>query len=614
MTDVSRRRLALALCLAVAAACFGAGIHWGLPSRAADPYLFGDRPVWGGQTILRLGGGGWSDEDSARGADVDANPLTGRDQPIVLNDTDARRAEIALRYRLYTYQPDELVTMRALGKMKPGEGDFDPRAYQYGGLWMYPVGAMLKAASICRLIELHGGEEGRIYYLDHPDAFGRFYIVARLYSALWGIVGAWAVFEIVRRLLDGQIGPAVAAALGYAAMPVVVNMAHEAKPHLAGAVLTLLAVLAADRFVRTGARRHWLLAGAVCGAAFGMVLTALVSFAVLPVMTLFRPIPWGRRFGITAGAVAVGLAVYCVTNPYVPINLIRGGKSALTSNTQNTKDFYRAADLGRGFVNTAKLVARGASPVVAVAGVAGAIGLAAMADARRRRQEIRSPHASAAGWLLLGPAVLTLLQMAAFGAGKPAEYGRFGILPDVALLIAAVVALTLLTWAASPVRLLQPAALALLALCTAVVGGQYLWNFVLDSRPVTPRLLEASRLQQLAQQGGQPLTVALLAEPAPYAVPPVNLFDGKLVLLPKGSDPSVALPEVNADAFVATTDDPSSGPPPSGYVALPPAAPGPQFVTPISWAAKPMWVWVRDSMTDERPLPPTRTADPRADE
>ena len=53
-------------------------------------------------------------------------------------------------------------------------------------------------------------------------------------------------------------------------MPVVVNAAHEAKPHLPGAVLMLLAVLSATNYVRTGRRRYWLGAGALCGAAFGM--------------------------------------------------------------------------------------------------------------------------------------------------------------------------------------------------------------------------------------------------------------------------------------------------------------------------------------------------------
>src|SRR4029078_8243465 len=91
--------------------------------------------------------------------------------------------------------------MRSLAGMRPGEGKLDPRLYQYGGLWVYGVGAMLKTASTVGFAELRGGAGGLDYYLDHPDAFRRVYVVARLYSALWGVVGAWAVYRLALRVM-----------------------------------------------------------------------------------------------------------------------------------------------------------------------------------------------------------------------------------------------------------------------------------------------------------------------------------------------------------------------------------------------------------------------------
>ena len=56
----------------LAVIAFGVGINWGLPTRAADPFLFGDRPVWTGSQIVSLLG----DRGSlGMGADVDPNPL-----------------------------------------------------------------------------------------------------------------------------------------------------------------------------------------------------------------------------------------------------------------------------------------------------------------------------------------------------------------------------------------------------------------------------------------------------------------------------------------------------------------------------------------------------------
>src|SRR5687767_191076 len=127
-----------ALGLVAALVWFLVGIDWGLPSRRADAFLFGDRQPWSGKEILALAGGAGVDPN--RGADVDVNPITSRDRPVVLNETDAQRAEIVRRYRLYSYQPDEMITFNALRQMNPGARQFDPKLYQYGGLWVYPVG------------------------------------------------------------------------------------------------------------------------------------------------------------------------------------------------------------------------------------------------------------------------------------------------------------------------------------------------------------------------------------------------------------------------------------------------------------------------------------------
>src|SRR4051794_24058486 len=112
-------RLLPALGLLCAGAWFLVGITWGLPSRRSDGYLFGDSKAWSGKQILELAGG-W-DDNPDRGADVDLNPVTRREQPIVLNATDAQRAEIVRRYRLFSYQPDEMITFRALAQMRPAE-------------------------------------------------------------------------------------------------------------------------------------------------------------------------------------------------------------------------------------------------------------------------------------------------------------------------------------------------------------------------------------------------------------------------------------------------------------------------------------------------------------
>ena len=285
MKSFTQPVLILALLL-LGAGVFVTGITWGLPSRDVDQFLFGSAVPWSGEEILRLAGD--RPDDPYRGADVDIDPLVDRDRVVCLNETDAQRAAIVRRYRLYSYQPDEMITLMSLADMGRS-GSFDPKLYQYGGLWIYPVGALLKLASIGGAITL---TPDLTFYLDRPEEFGRFYVVARLYCVAWALVGVWAVYWLTRRLTGGCSISATLAAACYIVMPVVVNMAHEAKPHLPGAVLMLLVVAAAMRYVETGRRGWWLATAGLCGAAFGMVLSALPVFAVLPVMMLLRRQSW----------------------------------------------------------------------------------------------------------------------------------------------------------------------------------------------------------------------------------------------------------------------------------------------------------------------------------
>lgn len=526
------RRLALVGIFALAAAMFFTGINWGLPSRDADRFLFGARAPWSGAQIIELAGG-W-DESAGRGADIAMRPLTGRDKPIAVNQTDAQRAEIVRRYRLYSAQPDEMITFRSLSRMKPGRGDLDPQFYQYGGLWVYPIGALLKIASMLKLVTLRSD---LAFYLDHPEAFARFYLVARLYAAAWGLVGVGVVFALGRQW-SGRFGVGAIAALLYAAMPVVLNMAHEAKPHLPGTVLTLAAVLAGMRFVRTGSTRASIIAGALCGAAFGMVLTGIVSFAVLPVMTLLRPTPWRRRIALTMLAGSIGALVFVVTNPYLPYNYLFR-RSVVQSNVGNYGNFYQPELSLSAMRNALILMAVGMSWLL-IAGVASVLvvslsrstGVPPVSNSFNTGERaagsepvLRSPL----GWLLAAPALLVLLQYVLLARDKPAEYARFALTLDVALAITAAVAVGMMRR-----KPLQWLTAMLLVGSTALSGGAYVANFIEDTRPNSTRRSAANELARIERPGR---VLAVWAEPAPYCLPPVNLFDWRIVLLPKGTEP-----------------------------------------------------------------------------
>jgi hypothetical protein len=507
--------------IVLAALIFGSGINWGLPSRRIDPFLFGTQTPLTGAQINQLMGN-W-DEDPTRPADVAAGPILDRSRPITLIDPtqtskgDAvNRARILLRYRLYSDQPDEMITFRALAMMHPGRMQFDPKLYQYGGLWIYPVGAIIKIASALKFVK---ASNDRAFYLDSPGEFARFYILARGYSALWGIVAMLAVFGLVRRAAGGLLMPAIGA-ICFMMLPVVVEMAHEAKPHLGGAALLLLAVLGSSKYVETG-KWKWIVWTAIaCGAAAGMVLSGVIGLIVLPAMCLCRRDRRWLKICITGVLIAAG--VYFALNPYVAIHLLVADQRAvLTGNLANTQAMYAlGTGVGAGW-NAIRLIAVGTAWPIAIIGLIGACAILI-----RRSQSDISERGSI-GPVLAAVALVNLIQFTIFAANKPAEYARFAIMIDIALMLAAILAIS---------RFIRPSAVrAGAGIGLIVLAGLYSAGYERAFLQNDSRVKTAQRLNDdLAKLSGHSAAAAVLyvdSEPAPYCLAPVNLFRWRIVLL-----------------------------------------------------------------------------------
>lgn len=525
---------ALAGILILYAAMSCTGITWGLPSRAIDGYLFGGAPPWPGEKIYRLA---QADRKFSkdRGADVDADPLIKFPEfpfPKMLTATPEDIAKIYLRYRLYSYQPDEMITMMALAGMSPGGFNFDPRLYQYGGLFIYPVGALIKLCGWLGLIDVRNDV---IHYLDHPDEFGKFYVVARAYSAAWGLLGVLTVYAIARHLVGRGAG--LMAALLFALLPVVVCMSHEAKPHLPGAALMLLAVMMAmrhlaQRWSDTASHHWWWLMCGCCGAALGMVLSSWPIFVLVPLaawrehvddrrrdagaqLPRTRSHSTARSIMRTLAGISLGIAVYVITNPYILINALTN-REVLRSNFGNSLAMYEIARVGEGLTRALELTREGGTlPIMGVGILVLVIGL----TSRDR-----------AAWLLLAvPAAVFFVQFVLIGAGKPAEYGRFGVFTNSALAIGAACVMSREVTKAG--RILNAVFAICIILCPGVRGEMYLHNFRADTTSAGSRLALAAMIQEELRSSAGPLRIALIAEPAPYSCPPLDFARSNVVLL-----------------------------------------------------------------------------------
>ena len=151
----------------------------------------------------------------------------------------------------------------------------------------------------------------------------------------------------------------------------------------------------------------------------------------------------------------------------------------------------------------------------------------------------------------------------------PLDGKKIAIVGDIALVILAFAGIANLR-----IRAAYPACL-IVTLLTGVLGVSYVWHFMIDSTARSTRIIAAERVQKLG-----PAEISLAAEPAPYAMPPVDLFRTRLVL--HGA---------SADLSMRTVDQIGTSPG-AEYWFRPRVLP-----TPISWAHKPFEVRINKRAT-----------------
>ena len=189
------------------------------------------------------------------------------------------------------------------------------------------------------------------------------------------------------------------------------------------------------------------------------------------------------------------------------------------------------------------------------------------------------------------PAVVFFLQFVLIGAGKPAEYGRFGVFTNTALALGAAGLLGL--GRARRLTAVHSAAITLMALLVGMHGARYLAGFCIDAGDNHSRIRLARAVASWDQDGSPAGAIAVLAEPAPYGCPPIN-FAKRQVLLLGSREEMTTEASAQVRALLQAVDQPlpeTDGLEPMLELVRPVRDwPVP---TPISWANKPFTVFRR---------------------
>jgi hypothetical protein len=539
---------------------------WGLPTSEYDPFLFGGAKPWDTE---RYEAGRAVEARRARGAgaDTDLDPIVATDRIVDLTEDEAARGAILLRYRLYARQPDEMITFMALQRMSPRTLDLDPKLYQYGGGYIYLIGAALEVSSLLGLATVTS-DVG--VYLSQPELFARFYVVARVVTLVFGGLTLVAATKLGRRL-GGRAGGWIAFAF-VAASPVFITGVLEAKPHLPSVCLLLWAILSALSYQAKGRRRDVIYMGLQVGYAFGLVLTGLAGALLWPVLLVTR---WhaGRRTRrdlLLAGGLA--LAVYLLTNPYTPYNLLLD-RASFASNVANSTAMYSIGRIPEGLARVGQLLLESCGPGVLLGGL---VALGYWFSRWPRETVVTS-----------APGIAMLVLCVAIGAGKPAEFARFLLLPAILLAVGTAGLLAVLG-----ARRLGWAVVATVVVLAVMRTPAYVHSFYVDARFKHEARHRAARY--LRENVRPAAAIGVVQQPAPYAIPPLDFAERKVFLLPprKPAEPQGELPEW----VVLTADDARAyrhawwQP---DYELVEQFAASPLQLSRIAWANKPVFIYRR---------------------
>lgn len=222
-------------------------------------------------------------------------------------------------YFLRTAHPDEQKTLTYLAHMKPRRLDFEPYGVDYGGGYVYPLGAVYGVLGALRIVRV---SSDLTVYLADVSLMARVFLAGRILNVLCFALCGLLLFRFARRSWGAAAG--AAAAFFFLSSPVVSVVTHTLNPYGWATAWCLLAFgwfkdhLDGDGdgpASRAALRKGAAAIGACIGCSFAFIPVGALLLAPLFASGAGRK--RGEKLFLAAEAAAVAGAVFVALNPYL---------------------------------------------------------------------------------------------------------------------------------------------------------------------------------------------------------------------------------------------------------------------------------------------------------
>jgi len=243
--------------------------------------------------------------------------ITGRDESDFNKKIDNDRTLLVGQMRTYLLRstdPDEQQTLAAIGNMSPGNLDFNPHFFGYGGAYLYIVPVFLCVFKTLGQVTISSDIS---YYFLNPDEIAKIFIISRLVSAIAGVGVVLLIYLIAKMLFNSSV--AIIAGTIAATTSIIIANSHICKPHVLGLLFSLICIYFFIKASRGLSTKQWILFGVFGGLATGASVHYALVF--LPVVFKFLRKPGLKRFNVELLLPGISaIIMFFVTNPYVLIS------------------------------------------------------------------------------------------------------------------------------------------------------------------------------------------------------------------------------------------------------------------------------------------------------
>jgi|GEM_PF-3683199 len=210
---------------------------------------------------------------------------------------------LARRFLIQTVWPDEAQIIRALLRVRPAEGRFNPHFYQYGSGAVYLMGASMKAGQWLGLYQNPGN---LAVMMSDAKNLQRLWAMPRVLSLLCAAAAIVVIYLTVLPLWG--LSSAVLAAFLLACAPAIILDLHYLKPY----IQSVLAVSAIFYFLSKEGTKNLYFA-AICAGLATMILPTNGMFAVLVCLAAWAR---ERRWQTALLCALCAFAAFAVTDPW----------------------------------------------------------------------------------------------------------------------------------------------------------------------------------------------------------------------------------------------------------------------------------------------------------